>query len=105
MKKSALAFAAAIFITTLVGCGTVGEDFNISMADKIQVHQTTQGEIESMLGEPFKKGIQNGHPIWVYEFNYYHTLGDDTSKDLVVTFNDDGKVRSYQAMSNRPTAD
>ncbi len=101
MKKGVLAFAVAIFTTALIGCGTAGKDFNMSMANKIQVQQTTQGEIESMLGQPFKKGIQNGRPIWVYEFNYYHTLGDDTSKDLVVIFNDDGKVRSYQAMSNR----
>ena len=56
-----------------------------------------------MSGRPFKTGIQNGQPIWVYEHNRYHLINDNTSKDLIVIFGPNGIVQSHQYMTSEPT--
>ena len=64
---------------------------------------TTQTEIKIMFGKPFKTGIQNGQPIWVYEHNRYHLINDNVSKDLIVIFGPNGVVQSHQYMTSEPT--
>ena len=103
MKKLLLGIVALGFLIGLNACAMVGTDFTTHQIGQLEEGVTTKAEVESILGEPFKEGIQNGQPIWVYEFNYYHFLGDNTSKDLVITFNDQGIVEAYQVMTNRPS--
>ena len=91
-----------ILMTLMVGCGTVGKDFDIELARSIVNGQTNQAQISEMFGEPFKKGIQNGHPVWVYEKNVFKAIGEDTSKNLIVEFDSEGVVRNHQIMSNIP---
>ncbi len=94
--------AATVLLATLVafsGCSNVGTNFDVNLVNQIQNGKTTQAEISSMFGTPYKKGIQNGHPIWVYEYNQYRAGGKKTSKDLTVLFNDDGVVRTTQFMT------
>ena len=85
------------------GCGTVGKSFNTSKVESIVNGITTRSDIKKMFGEPFKIGIQNGQPIWVYEDHHYSIIREETSKDLIIIFNSDGIVQSYQFMSNKPT--
>ena len=90
-----------IFIGTILllgGCGTVGESFNTSNVANIANGVTTQ----QMFGEPFKTGIQNGQPVWVYEDHRYSIVSENKSKDLIITFNSDGIVQSHQFMSSMP---
>lgn len=86
-----------------IGCGTVGKDFNIDQAQSIQNGKTTREDIALMFGEPFKVGVQNSHPIWIYEQNKYKVIGEDTSKSLIVEFDDNGVVRNHSIMSNEPS--
>ena len=86
------------------GCGTVGKSFNTSKVESIVNGVTTRSDIEKMFGKPFKTGIQNGQPIWVYEDNYYSIIREETSKDLMIIFSLDGKVQSYQFMSSKPAS-
>ena len=86
------------------GCGTIGESFNTSKVESIVNGITTRSDIKKMFGEPFKIGIQNGQPIWVYEENYYSIIREETSKDLVIIFRPDGIVKSYQFMSTKPAS-
>ena len=86
------------------GCGTVGKSFNTSKVESIVNGITTQSDIKKMFGEPFKIGIQNGQPIWVYEDNYYSIIREETFKDLIIIFNPDGIVQSYQFMSSKPAS-
>ena len=86
----------------VAACGTVGSDFSVEQAHSIENGKTTKEDIAQMFGEPFKTGVQNGHPIWIYEQNKYRALGDDTSKSLIVEFDDKGLVRSHQITSNEP---
>lgn len=85
-----------------LGCGTVGKDFDMEQAQAIENGKTTREDIALMFGEPFKVGVQNSHPIWVYERSKYKALGDDTSKSLTVEFDDNGVVRNHSIMSNEP---
>ncbi len=56
-----------------------------------------------MFGQPFKKGYQNGDEIWVYEHNKYKVfriLGEDTSKDMVVIFDESKVVKTHLRMTS-----
>ena len=86
------------------GCGTVGKSFNTSKVESIINGITTQSDIKKMFGKPFKIGIQNGQPIWVYEDHHYSIIREETSKDLIIIFNEDGLVQSYQFMSSKPAS-
>jgi len=84
------------------GCGTAGKKFNISEIESIKNGTTTQSDVKKMFGEPFKTGIQNGQPIWVYEDHHYSIISNDTSKDLIIVFGPGGVVQSHQFMSSEP---
>ena len=91
-------------ILILDGCsGTVGKNFNASKAQGITNGTTTKLDIKKMFGAPFKTGVQNGQPLWVYEYNQYNILGGDTSKDLIIIFDQTEVVQSHQFMSSKPT--
>ena len=93
-----------ILILVFGGCGgTVGGRFDASKVDNIINGTTTQAEIKNIFGKPFKTGIQNGKPIWVYEHNRYNLLRNETSKDLIIVFGPSGLVQSHQFMSNEPS--
>ena len=87
------------------GCGgTVGKKFDTSKVKNIINGTTTQARIKNMLGKPFRTGIQNGKPIWIYEYNRYNLLRNETSKDLIIIFGPSGIVQSHQFMSSEPSS-
>ena len=86
------------------GCSTVGKSFNTYKVESIVNGVTTRSDIKKMFGEPFKIGIQNGQPIWVYEDSHYSIIREETSKDLIIIFRPDGIVQSYQFMSSKPAS-
>jgi len=102
--KRFLFIGILLAILAVTGCGTSGKEFNEVLYDSLQNGHTTREEVESMFGHPFKKGVQNGKEIWVYEHNKYRLIGKDTSKDLVVTFDDAGVVETHQFMTSQPTS-
>ena len=86
------------------GCGTTGKSFNTSKIESIINETSTRADIKKIFGEPFKTGIQNGQPIWVYEDHHYSIIHEETSKDLIIIFSPDGIVQSYQFMSSKPAS-
>ena len=84
------------------GCGTAGKSFNASKIGSIVNGTTTRSDIKKIFGEPFKTGIQNGQPIWVYEDHHYSIISNDSSKDLIIIFGPNGVVQSHQFMSSEP---
>ena len=86
------------------GCGTAGKSFNISKIESIVNGTTTRSDIKKIFGEPFKTGIQNGQPIWVYEDHHYSIISNDSSKDLIIIFGPNGVVQSHQFMSSKPAS-
>ena len=102
--KFLISFGFLVASLTVIGCGTSGKEFNSTLFDTIHNGHTTQAEVESMLGRPFKKGFQNGNEIWIYEHNKYKAfkiLGEDTSEDMVVIFDDSKVVKTHLMMSSQ----
>ena len=99
LQISLVALILAIFF---LGCATVGKNFDESLYANIAKGTTTHKEIQSMFGPPFKKGIQNGYPVWTYEYNYVNALGSDIIKDMIIVFEKNGVVKSHQLMTNTP---
>jgi len=105
--KKAINVIGIIFIGIFIavfwyGCGSVGKNFNETLYTKIVKGTTSQKEIEIMFGAPFKKGIQNGYPVWTYEYNYVNSFGTDIIKDMIIVFENNGVVKSHQLMTNSP---
>ncbi len=94
--------AVTFLILLLSGCGTVGKEFNESLYANILKGTTTRKEIRLMFGPPFKKGIQNGDPVWTYEYNYVNAFGTDIIKDMIIVFSKKGVVKSHQLMTSSP---
>lgn len=105
MKQSLTGILLLVTLITFSACSNVGTNFDTSMVKQIQKGKTTQADIENMFGQPYKTGVQNGHPAWVYEFDQYRAFGDDASKDLLIVFNDNKTVRTHQIMSTGSLSD
>ena len=94
--------AVTFLILFLSACGTVGKEFDESLYAIILEGTTTNKEIRIMFGPPFRKGIQNGDPVWTYEYNYVNAFGTDIMKDMIIVFGKDGVVKSHQLMNSSP---
>lgn len=79
----------------LAGCATVGRDFPSDQVSSIKIGHTTRSEIRATFGNPWRTGIDNGHPTWTYGLYHYSVFGQPSTKDLVVRFNSDNVVTSY----------
>jgi hypothetical protein len=97
LKISLAAMFLAIFFS---GCGTAGKNFDESLYSNIVKGTTTHKEVKAMFGPPFKKGIQNGYPVWTYEYNHVNSFGSDIIKDMIIVFEKNGVVKSHQLMTN-----
>lgn len=87
--------AIAILFAALAGCATVGRDFPTHNVDQIRIGETTRAEIQTMFGEPWRTGVEDGKRTWTYGKYRWSAFGDAETTDLVVRFNPDGTVSSY----------
>ena len=83
----------------MVGCGTVGKDFDSNKVKKIQNDVTTQVEILEWFGLPYKEGTENNYVMWTYQLDTWQAIGDGQSKGLVILF-DNNIVKAYRYESN-----
>ncbi|MCF6309709.1 MAG: hypothetical protein L3J19_04415 [Sulfurimonas sp.] len=91
-------FWGLVIITALVtlgGCARIGQDFSEQRVGLIKVGETTQSDIITMFGQPWRKGIENGVTMWTYGRYTYRLIGETDAKDLIVKFDSDKKVKSY----------
>ncbi|MGP0565225.1 MULTISPECIES: hypothetical protein [unclassified Nitrospina] len=93
-------FAALVMLIGLTACGTVGRDFDNSNVENIHNNVTTKSMIEEWFGEPHSTGLQNGLMMWTYQYDRYSTFGKDCSKELVVLFDANEKVKAYRYSTN-----
>jgi len=77
------------------GCASLGRDFSDQTAAKIVIGQTTRAQIEQQLGEPFRKGLDSGDPSVTYLYYQMGLFAAPRSKDLVITYDRNGVVKSY----------
>jgi hypothetical protein len=79
----------------ILGCARVGYDFDSTKVQKIIIDTTTQDDIVNMFGKPWRIGLENGVKTWTYGRYTYKLIGDTDTKDLVIKFTKDDKVKSY----------
>ena len=92
-------FLALILISLMImfvsGCITLGKDFPEANVSSITNGVTTKNEIRRLFGPPWLSGIKDGQPAWTYGSYDYSLFGERKAKDLVVQFDDKGKVSSF----------
>ena len=99
--KQLRTFLLSLFILpTLVGCGTVGKDFDSSKIKKIQNNLTTQLEVLDWFGVPYKEGTENNHTMWTYQVDTWQAIGEGKSKGLVILFDEKNIVKAHRYESN-----
>ena len=88
--------SALLFLTIFsFGCATVGHEFDVSQVPNIQIGKTTQDQIKTMFGSPWRVGIEDGKRTWTYGRYHYSLFEDASTRDLVVKFDSNGIVSSY----------
>lgn len=82
-------------VHTMTGCATVGKEFPASRVMEIQIGKTTINDVQAMFGPPWRVGNENGAKTWSYGRYTYRLFGDPSTQDLIVRFDSNGIVRSY----------
>lgn len=95
MTHSVRAILVTFILTLGAGCATVGQDFATHKVDDIRIGETTRADIETMFGEPWRTGVEDGKPTWTYAKYRWSAFGDAETTDLLVRFARDGSVSSY----------
>lgn len=101
LLKNLMIFSMSMILFTN-GCATVGHDFPNDKVPKIQINVTTQDEIRSMFGHPWRVGLEDGRQTWTYGLYNYSLFGGTYTKDLVVRFNQYKVVVSYTFNTSIP---
>ncbi|MGM0768405.1 MAG: outer membrane protein assembly factor BamE domain-containing protein [Pseudomonadota bacterium] len=88
---------AGTLASTLVfaGCATVGQDFATHNVDQLEVGETTRSEVQDMFGEPWRTGLKDGKRTWTYGKYRWSAFDEAQTTDLIITFDADGTVESY----------
>lgn len=79
----------------LPGCATVGRDFPVTAVSSIEIGKTTQREILSIFGAPWRTGIEDGQTVWTYGSYHYALFSEKKARDLVIRFDNRDVVASY----------
>ena len=96
--KSTYVLQLIVILTMIIfvsGCITLGKDFPEAKVSSIAIGVTTKNEIRRLFGSPWLSGVQDGKPAWTYGSYNYSLFGERKAKDLVVQFDDRGKVSSF----------
>ncbi|WP_305909750.1 outer membrane protein assembly factor BamE [Methylomarinum sp. Ch1-1] len=96
MKMGLFRITVLLSVLSLVsGCASIGREFPSSQVSVITIGETTQRQIRSMFGAPWRVGIENGQRTWTYGHYQYSLFGEGSTEDLVVRFDNRGIVASY----------
>jgi len=85
----------------LLGCATIGREFQYRRVSEIQIGQTTKSELLGRFGLPYRRGIEDGDSTWTYVHYKVRVFGEKLrTRDLYIRFDKDGTVRSFTYNSN-----
>ena len=89
---------AGVVLSTVVAlssCATIGREFPVSRVPEIRMGETSDREVQAMFGPPWRVGVEDGRRTWTYGRYRYRLFGRARTEDLVLRFDDHGKVVSY----------
>ena len=87
-------------ITMVLGCASVGREYNTSAINYIEIGKTTQNDVLSMMGEPMSiKNYNNGINVFNYEYakSYFWTAASSTNF-LEVQFYNEVAINKWQVV-------
>jgi outer membrane protein assembly factor BamE (lipoprotein component of BamABCDE complex) len=90
----ALAFASA--------CATIGTNFDSTQLSWLKANESAKADVLAKLGQPWRVGLDSGDQTWTYGYYEYRAFSDSNSKDLVIHFTPEGKVKSYSLNTSFP---
>lgn len=93
-----------VMILTVTACATAGKSFPVTAVKDIKIGETTKKDIRSMFGNPWRTGLEDGQETWTYGQYRYSPFKGSESSDLVVRFDNAGKVGSYSYSTTNPDA-
>lgn len=77
-------------------CATVGRSFPPERVTSITRDSTTKAELLGHFGMPYRRGIDDGDSTWTWVHYKFRLFGEHMqTRDLIVTFDDAGRVTSY----------
>ncbi len=100
MKKALLLCAVSLGFS---GCITLGHPFSVGQIPRIQIGQTTESQLVSMFGQPYRRGLEDGDETATWLHYHVNVLGNERTRDLYVRFNSNGTVKSYSFNSTIPS--
>lgn len=96
-------FTVVPVLCLIVGCVSIGKDFQEDTVRAIQQGKTTKNNVLNMFGAPYSKGIENGEETWTYTYFQGRLIGwQSWTKDLTVRFDNNGVVNSYSYSNSWP---
>ena len=102
MKRCITLAAVALLLLVTASCATIGRQFPKETVPRIKTGTTTMQEVKEMFGSPWRTGLDSGQKTWTYGYYKYRLLGETTTSDLVVRFNERGIVESYTYNTSEP---
>jgi len=94
LRKTFSGLALLIALLTS-GCASVGHEFPAGQVSTIKIGQTTQQEIYTTFGTPWRTGIEDGKRTWTYGDYRYSLFNDGSTEDLLIRFDKNGVVSSF----------
>ena len=90
----------AVFAASCAGL-KVGREYPSPKLDSIINGRTAKADLVRMFGEPTQVGMKDGDQTWTW---YYAKVGgkEEFAKQLEVTFNNQGVVKSHSFSSSFP---
>ncbi len=95
--------ALLAMLAMIQACANIGRQFDTQAILQIKSGETSQGEVLTLLGEPWRKGLENGLTTWTYANYHYSAFKPLESDDLFIKFDDKNVVKSYTFNTSRDT--
>ncbi|MCL4432529.1 MAG: outer membrane protein assembly factor BamE [Epsilonproteobacteria bacterium] len=116
MKYTILIALSAVAAMTMTGCAVKAGNETLGKMDKAQIEhsivkgKSTKSDVKSLFGDPDKTDFDNnGNEKWTYTHvrkdakavnyipvaNWFVAGTNDTTKSLIVLFNDNGTVKNF----------
>ena len=95
LVRKAFCGLAVLMLLLSSGCASIGHEFPAGQISTIHIGQTTQNEVYTTFGKPWRTGIDNGMKTWTYGNYRYSLFSDHSAEDLVIKFNKRNIVAAY----------
>ena len=86
---------ALLMLLLSSGCASIGHEFPAGQISTIRIGETTQNEVYTTFGKPWRTGIDNGMKTWTYGNYHYSLFNDHSAEDLVIKFDKRNVVSAF----------